>query len=620
MGSGVIGRSKCAVVVAVVLAATPAVHAQKLFPFMYPGQRTIQVRDPTELPRAVILPTPAPETVATLTELPPRELTLDEAIRTALANARVVRVLAGRTTLVSSGQTIYDTAIVNNGIDEATAEFNPQVGVTNTFLRIDQPVLPGPAPPLGSNHRDQYGLSLDVSKRTTTGGMLSFNLANDATRFPTDPFAPFDPITQFRKSVSYTQPLLQGGGLQVNRVPILLARIETERSFFQFKASVQDLVRSTVQAYWALVSARANLWSRQWQYEQTLWDYRRIEARGRAGLADQANVALARNALAQSRATRISAEADVLDRETTLRDLLGMPPYDSHQTLPMTPPTLEEIQFDWHHLIDLSATYRPDLIELKLILEADEQQLLLAENAARPRVDAVARYRWNGLEGKLPGSATVATSPGQFADWTLGVNFSVPLGLRAERARLRSRELILARDRANLDQGLHSTSHQIALSLRELARFYRQYLALKDAREAAALNLEAQRKAFANDLVDYLNVAQAINSVADASSAEAQALLQYNTELANLELQTGTILEAHSIRFTEEFYGALGPLGRLHHDRPYPEGLPPTLNPDLYPAGVKPAEETFDLPLPEDLGLKPEEMRNPLLPRRLPAP
>jgi hypothetical protein len=47
-----------------------------------------------------------------------------------------------------------------------------------------------------------------------------------------------------------------------------------------------------------------------------------------------------------------------------------------------------------------------------------------------PRADAVALYRWNGLEGRMPNGEEIGTNGDAFTDWTLGVNFSVPLYLR----------------------------------------------------------------------------------------------------------------------------------------------------------------------------------------------
>ena len=273
---------------------------------------------------------------------------------------------------------------------------------------------------------------------------------------------------------------------------------------------------------------------------------------------------------------------------------------------------------DWHGLLELAEERRPDIIELKLILEADEQLLLEARNQALPSVDAAALYRWNGLEGEMPGGLGLSSRPGQFTDWTVAVNFSVPLGLRRERAVLRRQELIIARDRANLQQGLHGAVHDVAVNLRNLAQFYEQYLAFQETRQAARINLEVQLAEYRFRGGIFLNVLQAIGAWGNAVSAEAQALLQYNVELANLELQTGTILESHGIRFYEERYGSLGPLGRLHPDECYPSELRPTRNVDRYRSGEQPAEQSFDLRPPDDLQRRIRERHEELPPARPP--
>src|SRR5260370_1181814 len=80
---------------------------------LMPEQRSIAYRTPGHLPPAPIPDNVPPRTVSDLrpdTEEWP--LSLDEAIRIALENAKIVRMLAG-TTAVASGQTIYDPAITN---------------------------------------------------------------------------------------------------------------------------------------------------------------------------------------------------------------------------------------------------------------------------------------------------------------------------------------------------------------------------------------------------------------------------------------------------------------------------------------------------------------------------
>ena len=116
-----IGRTISALALAIAAISTQSVHAQQFLPFIFPQQRSIKVRDPSELARIPIPEMAPPPTVSTpRADLPLRNMSLDEAIRTALDNSDVVRVLAG-VSAVSSGRTIYDTAIANSGIDEQRA-------------------------------------------------------------------------------------------------------------------------------------------------------------------------------------------------------------------------------------------------------------------------------------------------------------------------------------------------------------------------------------------------------------------------------------------------------------------------------------------------------------------
>jgi outer membrane protein TolC len=289
---------------------------------------------------------------------------------------------------------------------------------------------------------------------------------------------------------------------------------------------------------------------------------------------------------------------------------MGLRPTDHGKLIPTTFPLFDRISFDWLELLRVAQERRPDLVELKLIIEADEQLLLQARNQALPAIDAVMLYRWNGLEGQTPSGARISSGSDQFTDWTLGVNFSVPLGLRQSRASLRRQELVIARDRANLQQGVHSMVHTLAANIRNLDQFYEQYVALKETRLAARDNLRQQLAEKRAGNFIFLNVIQAITSWGNAVSAEAQLLVQYNIELANIERQTGTILETHGIRFYEERYHSIGPLHDFWCDGCYPESIYPGANAERYPGGSKPSENAFDLSNPIDTK-KDSKLRNP---------
>lgn len=592
--------------------------AQGLFT---PEQSSLSIRDPSELVRARIPDVPPPRTVADPAPPPTaaRELSLDDAIRLALANSKVVRLLAG-VSAVSSGRTIYDPAISNTVTDQEQARFDPKLEVRNTFSRTEQPQgVFDPLDPNGARidglRTDAYDLSAVLSKTTATGGTASLSFTDTLARFQPGVF-PLNPQNEHALTLSFTQPLLQGAGVRPNLAPIVIARINTERSYFQFKDSMQESVRGVIEAYWALVFARTDVWTRQQQVQQGEAAFKLADARFRAGIKNVADVAQTRLALANFKASLITAQANLIQREAALRNILGLPPSDTIQLVPVTPPTSERIDVNWEEIVRLAEESRPDLIELKLIIDAQQQSLLQARNQALPRLDATMLYRWNGLEGTTPSSTRISTEGGQFTDWTLGVNFSVPLGLRRERAALRQQELILARDLANLDQGLHSAVHDLASTTRNVAAFYEQYQFLKEAREAARVNLSLQAAEVRAGRTIFLNFLQAITDWGNAVSAEAQALTQYNAELANLERQTGTILETHGIFFFEERYAAIGPLGRLAKDRAYPRSVPPGPNANRYPSMAEPAENVFDLKVP----MKIEGPLPPVPPKKVEPP
>jgi len=574
---------------------------QYLSPYV-PEQRTIDVRTPPQMMQTPLPNLPTPPTVSDpQKDLPEQELTLDEAIRIAIQNSEVVRVLAG-VTAVSSGQTIYDPAITNTVIDQEQARFDPNLVFNNRWDRIERPrgefdTFSPALATINGERRDEYDGRFGLSQVNALGGTASLEVTDHRTLIQPGTF-PLNPENRYDITLSYTQPLLQGAGVAPNVAPIVIARINTERSFYQLKGALQESVRGVIEAYWALVFARTDAWARRQQVQQGQAAFDRAEARQRQGLGSAGEVAQTRLALANFKAALVGAEANVLTREAALKNILGLPPSGTPRLIPVTAPSKERLPINWEALLRLAEERRPELVELKLIIEADYQRLIQAENGALPKLDAVSLYRWNGLEGTTPNGSHLTTQGGEFTDWTLGLNFSMPIGLRQGRAVLRQQQLTLMRDRANLEQGLHATNHELAASVRDLAQYYEQYEANREAREAARVNLEQQAAEFIAGRAIFLNVFQAIADWGNTVSAEAQALAQYNVELAVLEQRTGTILETHGIEFFEDRFASKGPLCCFGPNPQYPASLRPGPNANVYPGGTEPAENFFDLKPP----------------------
>jgi outer membrane protein TolC len=584
-----------------------------------PEQRSIDYRDPSALPPARIPDSPSPRTVsASRPQTPEWQLSLDEAIRIALERARVIRVLTG-VTAVPSGQTIYDAAIVNTTIDQAQARFDPVLNDSAVWSRTNTPF--GALDPLDltrsfitSTPTDAFNNVLGLTKTNVLGGQWGLSWTENPMRFARPGLFPLNPENPTALQLSYTQPLLQGAGFLVNTAPIVIARLNTEVSFFQDKDSVQDLVRGVIEAYWTLVLDRLTVWARKIQVEQSKENFERESARLKTGFGDAGTVAQARLSYSQFQASLIAAEAAVLTQEGALRNLLGLPPEDDRKIVPVSFPASQRLQPDWNELTRLAEQRRPDIVELKIIAEADQVRLLQARNQTLPQLNAVAAYTWNGLSGEMLNEQRLATAAGQYTNWSVGVNFSVPLGFRQGRALVRQQELLIARDQANIEEEVHLALHQLAATIRDLDSAYEQYLAYRETRAAAEVNLRLQNEKFRTGQGIYLNVLQALNDWGNAVTSEAQQLLTYNIALAALERQTGTILETHGLVFYEERFRAAGPLGILGPGRLYPFAEIPVGSPQRYPGKDKPAENAFDLENPAPRKQKPPETLPPPAP------
>lgn len=574
----------------VLFGEVPECHAQ----LFKPDESQIRWPESTSASRVRRPAGPEPVTVATkdatATE---RFLPLDEALKLALENSEVIRVLTG-VSASSSGRTIYETAIAITPIDIAKAKFDPVFQANSSLRRSESPFLNPAGPQIQDFARAGTDYGFNVSDRNLLGGTAAIGANN---RWDSQNNEGFYSRNQPAMELSYTQPLLAGAGLSANRAPIMAARLDQERSYFQFKGSMQNLVRDVIAAYWALVQARTELWAREIQVEQLEFSFRSLEARADVGLRNRPDAAQAQASWSNAKATLVRSRAAVLQREAALRNILGLPPEDGVRLVPSTPPTRNRLEFRWKEIVETAQASRPDLVELNLVLAADQQRLVERANFARPSLDAQALHRWNGLSGRVrPTNASVDSSFDDHTDWTLGVTFSVPLTLRESRARVRNQELLIARDRANLKQTLHQIEHDLANVLRSIEQNLQQYEAFREARQASAFNVRAQRANIQAQRDTLLSELLAITDWANAVSAEAQALTAYNTDLASLEQQSGTILETHGIRFVEERYGSIGPHGWcLDETQNYPLGLKSGENAARYEAGKQASEEAFEL-------------------------
>ena len=381
------------------------------------------------------------------------ELSLEEAIRTALENGKVLRNLGGRfgsfggprpqtgeppvslLTAPAGTPSIYDPAITETdpfrGVESALAAFDAQLSASSTW---QNGVRPQNVDPLFQTFlfvpvlRTNTGITTaGVSKRTATGAQFGFsNTAQlDATN---NLFRDVPSLWTTSYDFTFSQPLLQGAGVTYNRIAgpdtfentfgrpnfrgVLLARINADISLADFEAGVRNLVSDTEQSYWELYFAYRNLEARKVGRDSALEAWRKVHAlyveQSRGGEADKE--AQAREQYFFFRSEVEQALTDVYRCENRLRYMMGISASDGRLIRPSDEPTTARIAFDWQQSLVEALSRSAELRRQKWIIKQKELELTAAKNLLLPRLDVGGRWRFLGVGEDLFGGGAYPTN------------------------------------------------------------------------------------------------------------------------------------------------------------------------------------------------------------------
>jgi outer membrane protein TolC len=311
----------------------------------------------------------------------------------------------------------------------------------------------------------------------------------------------FSSVWQTNLEATFSHPLLQGGGVQYNRIAgpisfdqhagglgnpidgVIIARIRTDQTLADFEGGVRNLIRDVEDAYWELYFTYRDLEARKMGRDSAQETWRKTAALFRVstvggGAADEAR---ARLQYFQFRAQVEQALTELFRAENRLRYIMGLSMSDGRLIRPSDEPSSARVAFDWTGIHVEALSRREEVRRQKWEIKRRELELIAARNFLLPRLDAVGRYRWLGLGDELlshgvnssqfnlqDSSAFGVLTSGEFQEWQLGLQLSVPIGFRRELSGVRHHELLLARDRALLQDLELEISHQLGDAIRDI--------------------------------------------------------------------------------------------------------------------------------------------------------
>ncbi len=488
-----------------------------------------------------------------------RPLGLQQAIAAALERSPIVRTLSGGVRIETT--TGLDPLIAEAQLRGENARFDPNLAASYVGGQINKPPSSFFGPGIETQtRRDEADFQVSVNKSFPLGttATVMFDPPLGYLFYPTGTSSGFNPAYSSEVVFDVRQPLLKGRGSNVNLAPIRIATTKVDQSRWQVQQATMAQVRSVVEAYWRLHAAYIG-----WQAVEAVLplaaDSVRIEElRHREERSIYADVARAKTNLETLLQERTRAKLTVYKSEYYLRQLIGLPPRDGLTLLPSDAPHREKFAIDLQESVATALARRPDMAQRRSRLEQRNWEMLFANNQKLPQLDVEGLYRTSGLSNRLDNSLRQMSRFG-YTDWTVGLTFTMPIGLRKAKADADVAALQLARDQALLVAYEDQVAFEVADLAAEVDAAWERYESfLRQVHEAEEW-LKVARIRYENPpvaakgqdwlLLSLFDYQAAIRNYSSALTQAANLIADYNTLLARLDESRGTLLERWMIQF-----------------------------------------------------------------------
>ncbi|TWT79833.1 Outer membrane efflux protein [Planctomycetes bacterium CA13] len=523
------------------------------------------------------------------------DLTLDETIQTALQHSEVMRDLGATVLRAPQTLTTQQTKSLaeldpQTSIESALSAFDAQLYAMGKFQnndrRFNNRFFGGGA---NAFKQDSHDYVAQLSKRTATGAELAVRSvtdydANNATGNITNS------AWQSQLHAEIRQPLMQGGGLQFNRIAgpasqpgiyngVLVAKVNNDITNAKFRQGTRDYVSNVINAYWDLYFAYRDLDAKREALERSRQTWQSYEAQKSSNRKSGAAEALAREQYFRFQSELQDAVAGkliqrtqvnnstsggtfaglggVLAAERRLRLLVGLPIADGSLLRPMDEPLIAPMTFDWDSISVEAIRLRSELQQQRLLVKRREMETLAAKNYLMPSLDLVTIYRVRGLDQDLAGDGSALKQLGtfDFQEYEASLEFKLPVGLRQGYLAVRHAKTQMVRDRAVLQEQERQVLHDLAAVVGESDRAFTQmetnmnrYLAASDALEVLETSREAGMPVNLEQLLD------AQRRVSEAQSRYFLSLTEYTIAAKNVQFEKGTLLQAANLVLFDDTY------------------------------------------------------------------
>lgn len=443
---------------------------------------------------------------------------------------------------------LLNPAIAQQEISIEEGRFDALLGFNAVRVHQDTPGIPLPGfLNMDDVQFDSRVYEPELTLPSRTGGSFGISRPWFKTR---ELGSPSEYGSDWRFSIS--QPLLRYAGVRINTAAIRIAKYETLQADAETRLAVIRVLAAADRQYWRLWAARKELEIRQQQYDlatDQLEDVEKLVApdgRPELGVKPKYEITRAEAGIARRVEGVIIAKANMQIEERELKRIINRPdlPLEADTLIELaSEPTPVGLELNRGLLAASALENRPELMIQGYQLSVDDVDINVAHNARLPLATIDASSGINGA-GRSFGTARDQLYGGRYADYGLELNVTMPIPNQTARAAHRQAQLNRAQTEAERQRLQLLIRQQVYDAVTLFEQNWQRILAASNNVRFATLDLDVERKLFEageqnRTTTEVLNAAARL---ADAQSAEVQAIAAHQISLIDVSFATGTLL------------------------------------------------------------------------------
>ena len=420
------------------------------------------------------------------------------------------------------------------------AAFDPVLRAEGGWKRerdgVDNSVTKGPV------------FSTGVSEFLPTGTWLDldFGTTQEQPSVVTNP----DEEYETNLSLTVTQALLRGRGLDVNLANLRQARIDTRTSEYQLRGLAQSLLAEVENAYWDYTLAKEEVKIYEASVELGTKLVNETIERIKLGQLAKSEVFYGEAETAKRQQDLIDAQSFRANARLRLLRLLNSPGENFWQrkVVLLTPPERLQPQLeDVGQHIKVALLMRPDLNQARLAIQRGELEVVKTKNGLLPKLDFFVSLGRTGYASSFGDSVNDFSNGGGGLNVYAGLRFEFPIANRAPKALYKRSTLALEQQDQALENMAQLAAQDVLSAYIEIARSSKQIIASSATVKYQKEKMWAEVERYRFGKSTMFRVSQTERDLVESQVDAVRAVADYIKSLTQFYLVEGSLLVRRGI-------------------------------------------------------------------------